>query len=169
MCLMDCGLLCLLAQRSLSTETIHLETKTKMAQLFEFIGNHPLLVGTFVALLGLFVANELRRGGRSVTAQQLVNMVNHQGAVVVDVRDSKEFEAGHIVDAINIPHTSIESRMNELSKFKDKPVVLTCKMGQHSSAAGTLLRKAGFEQVARLTGGVLEWRNQNLPVVKGKS
>lgn len=140
-----------------------------MAQLFEFIGNHPLLVGTFAALLGLFISNEMRRGGRSVTAQQLVNMVNNDNAVVVDVRDSKEFEAGHIVGAINIPHTALESRMNEITKYKDKPLVLTCKMGQHSGAAGTVLRKAGFEQVARLTGGVLEWRNQNLPVVKGKS
>lgn len=140
-----------------------------MAQFFEFIGNHPLLVGAFAALLGLFVVNEMRRGGRSVSAQQLVNMVNNQDAVVVDVRDSTEFEAGHIVDAINIPHTAIESRMSELNKFKDKPVVLTCKMGQHSGAAGTILRKAGFEQVARLTGGILEWRNQNLPVVKGKA
>jgi len=140
-----------------------------MAQLFEFIGNHPLLVGTFAALLGLFIANEMRRGGRSVTAQQLVNLVNNENAVVVDVRDSKEFEAGHIVDAINIPHTALESRMSEIDKFKDKPLVLTCKMGQHSGAAGTALRKAGFEQVARLTGGIVEWRNQNLPVVKGKS
>lgn len=140
-----------------------------MAQLFEFIGNHPLLVGTFAALLGLFISNEMRRGGRSVTAQQLVNMVNNEDAVVIDVRDSKEFEAGHIVDAINIPHTALESRMNEIDKYKDKPLVLTCKMGQHSGAAGTVLRKAGFEHVARLTGGVLEWRNQNLPVVKGKS
>lgn len=139
-----------------------------MAQLFEFIGNHPLLVGTFVALLGLFISNEMRRGGRSVTAQQLVNLVNNSDAVVVDVRDSKEFAAGHIVDAINIPHTAIESRLSELNKHKSKPIVLTCKMGQHSGTAGTVLRKAGFEQVMRLTGGVMEWRNQNLPVVKGK-
>ena len=140
-----------------------------MAQLFEFIGNHPLLVGAFAALLGLFVANEMRRGGKSVSAQQLVNLVNNENAVVIDVRDSKEYEAGHIVDAINIPHTALETRMSELNKYKHKPVVLTCKMGQHSGASGTLLRKAGFEQVARLTGGILEWRNQNLPVVKGKS
>ncbi len=140
-----------------------------MAQFFEFIGNHPLLVGTFAALLGLFVANEMRRGGRSVSAQQLVNMVNNEKAVVLDVRDSKDFEAGHIVDAINIPHTALASRMNEINKYKDRPLVLICKMGQHSGAAGTALRKAGFEQVARLTGGILEWRNQNLPVVKGKS
>ena len=140
-----------------------------MAQFFEFIGNHPLLVGTFVVLLALFVRNELSRGGRSVSAQELVNLVNNEGAVVVDVRDAKDFETGHIVGAVNIPHAAIESRVDELAKYREQPVVIACKMGQHSGAAGTVLRKAGFENVARLTGGVAEWRNQNLPVVKGKA
>ena len=42
-------------------------------------------------------------------------------------------------------------------------------MGQHAGSAGTLLRKNGFVDVARLQGGVTEWRNQNLPVVKGSA
>ena len=137
-----------------------------MDQLFTFIGNHPLLVGTFVVLLALFIRNETQRGGKTVTAQQLVDMVNRQNALVLDVRDKKDFEAGHIVDAINIPYASLESRLGELNPHKDRPVVIACKMGQHSGPAGTLLRKNGFEQVSRLTGGVTEWRNQSLPVVK---
>ena len=40
-------------------------------------------------------------------------------------------------------------------------------MGQHAGPAGTLLRKAGFDNVARLKGGVTGWVNENLPVVKG--
>jgi len=39
-------------------------------------------------------------------------------------------------------------------------------MGQHAGAAGTQLKKAGFENVSRLRGGIAEWRGQNLPVVK---
>ncbi|MEM7220341.1 MAG: rhodanese-like domain-containing protein [Pseudomonadota bacterium] len=140
-----------------------------MAQFFEFVGNHSLLVGTFVLLLVLFIRNEMSRGGRSVTAQQLVDLVNREGAVVVDVRDGKEFATGHIVGALNIPHANIESRLGELEKFKDKTLVLACGMGQHSGAAGTVLRKNGFADVARLAGGIAEWRNQNLPVVKGKA
>ena len=137
-----------------------------MAQLFEFIGNHPFLVGTFVVLLVLFIRNEMNRGGASLSAQEVVNLVNGEGAVIVDLRDRKEYESGHIVDAINIPYTSLESRIDELGKYKGKPVVLACKMGQHAGAAGTLLRKNGFENVSRLTGGIMEWRNQSLPVVK---
>jgi len=137
-----------------------------MDQLFTFVSGHPFLVGTFILLLALFIRNETQRGGQSVSAQQLVDMVNRENAVVLDVRDKKEFEAGHIVDAINIPYSALESRLTELNDYKERPLVVACKMGQHSGPAGTLLRKKGFEQVSRLTGGVAEWRNQNLPVVK---
>lgn len=138
-----------------------------MERLFEFVGNHPYLVGAFALLLALFVRNEVARGGRSVSPQELVNLVNRDGAVVIDVRDAAEYAQGHIVDAINMPHAGIGNRLSELAKYKEKPVVLACKMGQHAGAAGTVLRKAGFANVARLKGGLAEWRNQNLPVVKG--
>ena len=138
-----------------------------MDKLFQFVTNHPVLVGAFVLLLVLFIRNETRRGGRSVGVQELVAMVNKQNALVLDVRDKKEFEAGHIVDAVNIPHGSLETRIDELNKHKDRPIVIICRMGQHAGSAGTLLRKKGFENVTRLTGGMTEWRNQSLPVVKG--
>ena len=85
------------------------------------------------------------------------------------MRDQKEFSEGHIVDAVNIPHAALGSRLSEIERHKQKPIVVTCKMGQHAGTAGTVLRKAGFENVSRLKGGIMEWRNQNLPVVKGAS
>jgi rhodanese-related sulfurtransferase len=138
-----------------------------MQQLFAFIGNHPFLVGTFVLLLVLFIRNEMRRGGQSVTPQQLVELVNRQKALVLDVRERKEFQAGHIVDAVNIPYSALPGRLDELKKHRERPLVVVCKMGQTAGAAGTLLRKNGYENVSRLTGGMAEWRNQSLPVVKG--
>jgi rhodanese-related sulfurtransferase len=137
-----------------------------MDQVFEFVGNHPYLFGAFAVLLAVFIRNETQRGGRSVSAQELVNMVNRDGAVVLDLRDKKEFDQGHIANAVNIPHASLDSRIDELKDYKEKPVVLTCKMGQHAGSAGTSLRKLGFVNVSRLSGGIAEWRNQNLPVVK---
>ena len=137
-----------------------------MEQLINFVINHPYLVGIFVVLLGLFIRNEMVRGGASISAAQLVQLVNNENAVIVDVRDKGEFDSGHIVDSINIPFSSLETRADELTKFKDKPLVLTCKMGQHAGSAGTLLKKKGFENVSRLKGGIAEWRGQSLPVVK---
>ncbi|MCZ6458872.1 MAG: rhodanese-like domain-containing protein [Gammaproteobacteria bacterium] len=137
-----------------------------MDQVFEFIVNHAYLAGAFVLLLVLFIRNETQRGGPAVSAQQLVDMVNRENALVLDVRDKKEFANGHIVDSVNIPFSALDSRVDELKKFEDRPLVVACKMGQHAGSAGTLLRKKGFANVSRLTGGIAEWRNQNLPVVK---
>ena len=93
--------------------------------------------------------------------------MNHQSAVVLDVRDSNEFSQGHIPKALNIPLSAFQSRVNELEKFKEQPIVVACKAGQHSSLAGTILRRAGFEKVAKLRGGLMEWRDNNMPLAKG--
>ncbi|MYD43485.1 MAG: rhodanese-like domain-containing protein [Gammaproteobacteria bacterium] len=140
-----------------------------MDQFFEFIANHWLLSGTFAALLVAFFVNEVKRSGQSISSQQLVNLVNQERAVVLDVRDNTEYAAGHITDAINIPHASLQSRMNELEKYKERPIVVVCKMGQHAGSMGTLLKKAGFKQVSRLRGGLSAWQAENLPLIKGRA
>lgn len=137
-----------------------------MEDFITFVTNHPFLVGAFAVLLALFIRNEMNRGGSVIGVQELVQLVNNENALVVDVRDKAEYDQGHIVESINIPYTSIETRADELNKHKDRPIVIACKMGQHSGAAGTALRKKGFENVSRLRGGIAEWRGQNLPVVK---
>lgn len=140
-----------------------------MEQLLEFVGNHLLLVGLFVVLLVLLIAHEASRGGRAVSPQELVDLVNRQDAVVIDLRDRKEFEAGHIVDAVHVPHHQLEGRLEELEPYRERPVVLACRMGQNAGAAGAMLRKAGFANVLRLNGGMMEWQNASLPVVRGRA
>ena len=110
-----------------------------MEQFFTFLGNHPILIGTFLLLIFLFFRNESARAGATIGTQELVRLVNKEKAVVLDVRERGEFMEGHIVDAVNIPYASLESRVDELSQYKDSPVVIACKVGQHSGAAGTLL------------------------------
>lgn len=117
-------------------------------------------------LLTALLALENRRSGKSVTSQQLTNLVNAAGAVVVDVRDAKEFRDGHITDSRNIPYSQLQDKISELSTFIDKPVILVCKMGQHAGAAGRLLTKAGFTDVRRLSGGIATWTADRLPLVK---
>ena len=93
-------------------------------------------------------------------------MINREDATVLDIRDSKDFSQGHIIDAINMPYSSFEQRSGELEKLKDKPLVVVCKMGQHAGAIGRKLKAQGFEDVKRLSGGMAEWSASNLPVVK---
>ncbi|MEE8043033.1 MAG: rhodanese-like domain-containing protein [Pseudomonadales bacterium] len=101
-----------------------------MGRLFEFIGNHIILASAFVVVLMLVVRNEVARGGKSVSPQQLVHMLNRDKAVVLDLRERKEFTEGHIIDAINIPQASLDSRLNELEPYRESPVIVACKMGQ---------------------------------------
>lgn len=138
-------------------------------QLFEFAANHYVLVGIFVTLLVAFLVNEGKQGGAAITTGNLVNLINREGAVVLDVRDSKEFLQGHIAGAVNIPYANLDNRLPELDPYKEKAVVLVCKMGQHASAAGRKLKTDGFTNVRRLAGGMAEWTGSNLPVVKGKT
>ncbi|CBL44314.1 Rhodanese-related sulfurtransferase [gamma proteobacterium HdN1] len=137
-----------------------------MDRFFEFVMNHPLLVGSFLLLITLLLTLENRRSGKSVSPQQLVNLMNSAGAIVVDVRESKDFREGHITDSRNIPYAQLPEKLNELEAFKNKPVILVCKMGQHAGAAGRLLSKAGFSDVRRLGGGITTWTADRLPLIK---
>jgi len=137
-----------------------------MEQLFEFIGNHYVLVTVFVALLFAFMVTEGRQGGASVNTSTLVNLVNREEGLVLDVRDKNEFKNGHIASALNIPFSALDSRMKELDDHKSKPVIVVCKIGQHARSAGKKLKDAGFEDVRRLGGGMAEWNAASLPVVK---
>ena len=135
-------------------------------QIFEFVTNHYILVSLFIFLLVAFVINEGKQGGAAITPTNLVTLVNREDAVLVDIRDNKEFGAGHIAGALSIPLSSVDTRIGELEAYKNTPVVLVCKMGQHASATGRKLRAQGFSNVRRLSGGMAEWTANSLPVVK---
>ena len=87
-------------------------------------------------------------------------------ALVLDVREDKEYAAGHIPKAKHIPLGQLQSRLNEFDKHKNKPVLVTCRSGNRSAHACRILKKAGFETVYNQAGGILAWERANLPVTK---
>lgn len=136
-----------------------------LANLIEFVSNHYVLSSLFVALLILLFITETRKGGKSLSSRELTALVNSGEGVVLDVRAKKEFDAGHIVDALNIPYEKLVSRTGELEKHKAKTIIVVDAMGQHAGTACRELQKAGFT-AAKLSGGISSWRGDNLPVVK---
>ena len=140
-----------------------------MDQLIEFAGNHLILVGAFFFILALLITNVVQAGGsKSVIPVQAVQLFNHEDALPLDIRGSADFEAGHIINARNIPMAELKSRMDELKKNKDKPLVVYCATGTTSNAAIRDLGAAGFEKVYSLKGGIAAWRSDNLPLKKGR-
>lgn len=136
-----------------------------MELFFEFLTEQWLYVGALLVCITLLMQHESRKGGGLLSPQELVNKVNQDKAVVLDVRDGLDYDKGHIVDAINIPYAKLQGRMAELESYRNKPLILVCKMGQHSGSAGKALGKEGFEQVFRLRGGMMEWENSQLPLI----
>ena len=137
-----------------------------MEQFIEFIGNHLVLSAMWLASVAAIIFYHQRTASAAVGPQQAVMLINRKDAVVVDVRDKKEFDAGHIVDSINIPLANLKQRVTELKKHKDKPVLVVCKLGQHSGDAAKTLEEAGHSEVIRLSGGVTEWKSQSYPLVQ---
>ena len=135
------------------------------AQLTEFVSNHYILSTLFVVLLALLIASEARRAGRTLNCRELNAHINAGDGVVLDVRPHKEYSAGHITGALNIPFDKLDSRLAELDKHKGKILIVVDAMGQHAGSVCAKLSKAGHE-AARLGGGIASWRGDNLPVVK---
>jgi rhodanese-related sulfurtransferase len=137
-----------------------------MAQFIEFIGNHWILSTLWVGLVAALALHRNKTSGESVSAQQAVMLINRSNAIVLDIRDKKDFDSGHVVDAVHIPMTKLSARVTELDKHKADPVIVACRLGSQSIDAVKVLKSAGFTQVLRLSGGMTEWRAQGLPLVQ---
>lgn len=140
-----------------------------MEQIVEFAGNHMVLVSAFFLILSLLIVNLATDPGRknAVDPQQLTELINHQDAVVVDVRSMAEFRDGHIINAINIPLNGFKNQLGQLDKYKERPVVACCRSGSRSGTAVRMMRDAGYEKAHNLRGGMLAWENANLPLKRG--
>jgi rhodanese-related sulfurtransferase len=81
---------------------------------------------------------------------------------LLDVRTPAEFARGHLREAVNVPVTSLRSRLESLALDRSRPVVAICLTAHRSIPATRLLRERGFEAV-QLAGGMLAWRAAGLP------
>lgn len=126
--------------------------------------NNLLLIGIALGS-GLALAWPMiqrSRGGASVSSTQAVQMINHQGAVLLDVRSIEAFHGGHIPQARHAPLADLEKKAASLAK--DKPVILVCEMGRSAVGAATKLRALGFTAVSILDGGIKAWTSAGLPL-----
>lgn len=134
-----------------------------MADFLFFVSEQWLLVSLLLALVYLFLFLEHLKAGRQLSVHEVTRLLNSGEAMLVDVRDVKEYQAGHISQALNIPLGQLAARTAELDAG-DRIVILVDKLGHQAAIAGRQLRRAGF-RVQRLRGGMAEWQAQSLPVV----
>ena len=139
-----------------------------MQQLIEFVGNHALIVAAFFAVLGMLVYTEYMRffsGVANLSPHAATQLLNDNGAVFVDVRDEKEYKAGHIKGARSIPVNQLNKHIHEIEKYKETDVVVYCDNGMRTSRVTGKLKKQGFTKVSTIAGGLKNWEKANLPLV----
>ena len=135
----------------------------------QFVINNWYLFVALGVILFLLAAGPLSQyihGIKNANAARTVQLLNHEDGVVVDVCEPKEFQAGHVPKAINLPLSALSNRLRELDRYKNKPVIVACRSGNRSMKGAVILRKHGFATVYNLSGGLLAWEKDNLPVEK---
>ncbi|MCK5895180.1 MAG: rhodanese-like domain-containing protein [Cocleimonas sp.] len=140
-----------------------------MQEYIEFAQRHPLLIIGFLVVLGLIFWAEFSRltcKYTHVNANQAVQVLNKDNVTVLDVREGSELHSGVIKGARTIPVSDVAKHLTEFEKDKNNPFLVYCASGNRSGGACNTLTKNGFENVYNLTGGLMTWKAENLPLSK---
>lgn len=114
-----------------------------------------ILIGALVLLIAFGVYRFFKTRKIMTTLSEDKFREGYRKAQLIDVREPKEFDGGHILGARNIPLSQMKNRLIEIRK--DKPVYLYCQSGARSARAAMMLHKKGYEDLNMLEGGFKKW------------
>ncbi|MDW6091269.1 thiosulfate sulfurtransferase GlpE [Vibrio rhizosphaerae] len=97
-----------------------------------------------------------------IDVQGALNMMQEQGATLVDIRDPQSFAVAHAESAFHLTNDTINQFMADVDY--DHPVLVMCYHGVSSQGAAQYLINQGFETVYSIDGGFEAWHRANLPV-----
>ncbi len=140
-----------------------------MEDFLTFVSQNLLLFAALAVTLVMLFFNlfgSRLKGYTPVDPAEAVNLINHEDALVLDVREANEYKEGHILNAKHIPMSALQKRLGELEKDKSRPIILVCRSGSRSGHAAGVLKKHGFERIYNLSGGVMAWQNASLPLTR---
>ena len=141
---------------------------TYMNEVASFLIEHLLLSCVLFVALATYLVFEYMQSSNegAISPEQTVDLINHQHAVVIDVRTPVEFATGHILDAHNFPSTESDEKIKGFNRYKHKPIVLVCARGKRSTQCLRRFQTHGFDQVFSLEGGIQAWKDAGLPLIQ---
>jgi len=132
-----------------------------------FIVNNWMLISIALVSGGLLLWPVIQGAASAgLSPTDAVQLINREKAVLVDVSETGEFAAGHIVGAKNIPLGELEAKLVAAVKNKTLPLILVCQTGARSGRALVIAKKLGYDQAQSLGGGLTAWKAASLPVEK---
>ncbi|ARK20127.1 rhodanese-like domain-containing protein [Sporosarcina sp. P26b] len=117
--------------------------------------NYYVLGAAVLAVILYFVITYIRVGKALTTLTQEEFIQGYRKAQLIDVREPKDFDAGHILGARNIPFTQFSQRYKEIRP--DKPVYLYDQNTSRTGRAALFLKKKGCTEIYQLRGGFKQW------------
>ena len=140
-----------------------------MQQMGTFIAGHWELFAALAVILFLLARTWFGPGAVNLLMpSEAIQLINHKDALVVDVRTDKEYQQGHVMNALHIPLGVLDNRIAELQAYKTSAIVMVCRSGARSGQAASKLKKQGFTDAHNLGGGMLAWERASLPVTTKK-
>lgn len=139
-----------------------------MQDIITFISQHPTLsFGILLVLILLIIVEFIRNKRRisQVSPLQMTQLINHENAVVIDIRANEAYRKGHIIDALSFTPQELRESGKKLEKFKSKPLILICQTGAESQKIAASMLKEGYN-VRSLAGGMRSWIEAQMPLVK---
>lgn len=143
-----------------------------MDSFLAFLLKSPFNIGLFAAVLvsgGMLIwplVSRFFRRAAEVGTQEAVQLINRRDAIVLDVRETGDYQAGHIANARHVPEAQLAERIGELEKFKARPIIVSCRTGTRAPAVADRLRKSGFGEAVALRGGIAAWQQAGMPLPK---
>ncbi len=139
-------------------------------QLVDFITKHWILCTLLVLVLLLLLQQEWmhqRSATLQVRPEQAVQWMNQHQAVLLDIRSQSAFAQGHVLGSVSIEQAFLEAKLQSLEKYRDKPLIIVCQVGQSAVGVAQRLKQKGFQTLV-LAGGIQQWKAQGLPLVQSR-
>ena len=141
-----------------------------MAEELQFVINNWMLVLVALVSGAMLVWPFVQRrfsSAREIGVQGATQLINRNDALVLDLRETQEYEGGRLPRAVHIPLSQLSNRSQELVKFAGRPLIAYCERGNRSRTAASTLAKLGFSEIFVLHGGLRAWADAGMPLDKG--
>jgi len=141
-----------------------------MQQLTEFVLNNLLLFAALLVVLVMLIKAELdhqANKGLQLSPSMATRLMNNNSEMLIlDIRTAADYKSGHIKGAKNLPLSDLSKDLDKLASSKSGPVLVYCNSGSTAGGAIKTMKKAGFENINNLEGGVVAWKDANMPLTK---
>lgn len=127
-------------------------------------GRFPFEMGSINGTITVIEYQQSRY--KTVTVNEAAQFIKQNQPLILDVRTPGEYQAGRIKNAVLLPVQLLQSNLDKLDDFKDRPILVYCATGNRSTVASKIMIDSGFRQIVNLRKGIVDWHKRGFEVVR---